>query len=279
MGLDFNSSKDVQRYIHILIGWAIGVVVVLLIMLAWTHTLGRVDIGGGIKITKAEFNQYLKLYEEQAKNTAFEMISMEKALKEEGITVSEAEIQEAKEKYNQDYATYGEELTDQELYINSKVIALSEKAIDRYKEDVDVTDDEINKYVGKQNEYSLVAGDYKRVSDDDSYEIENNHVSFDDIDDKYDIKGTGTRDDAKVDNPEDIKVGDVVYSANEDGTTDVIKVTSIVIDGDAVKENIKDKLKEEKAVKKFDELIDKVLGTSNSDYNELQEIVNEGNEE
>lgn len=222
----------------------------------------KVDVGNGVKISQHEYRKFEKAYEKDIKDTAYEMVTVERALKDLGIELTEDEIKAGLEDYKSQAWLYGADYDEDKARIDTKVMLLSDKAVEYFKQFSVVTDDDINNAVNEQHELSQVAGEYKKVSSDDAQKIVSGDISFENIDGSATVIEGGTTNGMDIDEPKSAVVGDVSTYTDDDGNVTFVKVSSIINDNEDIRSKMKDFLKEEKAKDQFTEFLEQTMGRS-----------------
>ena len=232
---------------------------VLIASLVYSCPIGSVDLGHGIKMSKAEYKNYEDAYESSVKEAALEMVVVENALKEKGVTVDKKELSEKIKEAVKESKEQGNEMTESEAMMGCKVDLLSSKAVDKFKEEISVEDNDINNIVAEQSEYSLVSGPYKVVSPEDAQNIEDNGIAFDDIDSRFTVIESNYGTDMSVNDPKDAVVGQVSYGNSPGGNVFIMNVESITNDSPTIREMVKSNYKDRKAQEEFQKFVADVL--------------------
>lgn len=222
--------------------------------------VSKVDVGGGIKISRSEYDKYMKAYEPDIKDTAFEMITVENALKELGIELTEDELNAGLQEYESQAWVSGKEYNEYQAEIDTKVMLLSDKAVEYYKQSVVVPEEELNTAVSVQNEFTKVTGNYKKVSMEDAQKILDEGISFGDIGNSVTVIEEGTTDGNNVDDPMSAIVGGTSMYTDEDGNIMFIQVASLINDDEDIRSQMEDYIKQEKATEQFTDFLEQVMG-------------------
>lgn len=238
------------------IGFIAGAVIATVCI---TVPIGNVDLGHGLKMSKAEYVKYEKAYSASVKEAAVEMVAVEGALKEKGVELSKKELDDGIKKSVAEAKEQGTELTADGAMMGCKVDLLSKKAIEKFKETAEVKDEDIEKVVSQQNDYSLVSGQYKVVSAEDAEKIRNEGISFNDIDSKYKVIEHKYGEGITVNNPRGAKVGEMSYGNATGDNILIVVVENITNDTPTIREMVKDSLREQSAQEEFQKFITDTL--------------------
>lgn len=224
-----------------------------------TVPLGSVDLGHGLKMSKAEFTKYEQAYKGSIKDAALEMVVVENALKDKGVEITKSELNKAIKDFVKESKEQGVEITDSEAMMGCKVQLLSDKAIEKFKETAEVKDEDVEKAVAQQNDYSLVSGQYKVVSQADADKIRNEGIAFNDIDSKCTVIEHKYGENITVNDPKNAAVGKVSFGNATGDNVLIILVESITNDTPTIREMVKSSLKEQSAQSEFQTFVSEAL--------------------
>ena len=223
-----------------------------------------VDLGHGLKATADEYNTFAMMYDTDIKNTLLELKSVERALNDLGITLTQDELNEAV-KNQAEISGIDEGTADYaNLKINMQIELLSNKGIEYYSQDkdTDATDEEVEAEVQSaiDNGLRMIAGDYKVTSLEDGNAAIEAGRTFEtiDSDDTYEILDSGHDTNLQISNADTAEVGDML-TEESNGTMNFIKVTGINEDLTQYRESVRGAIKDRKASDKFQELVTKTL--------------------